>query len=55
LPTVALSAKVAPAITFCAVMGNSVTAMGGRLTATVTDAFFVESATEATVMLAVHA
>jgi hypothetical protein len=37
----------------CAVLGEIVTTIGG-LTATVTEALLVESATEATVMLAVH-
>jgi hypothetical protein len=48
--------KLAPPTTaVCAVLGNRLTLMGGKLTATVTDAFFVESATEATVTLTVHA
>jgi hypothetical protein len=54
LLSVAEKATVAPpATTVCAVLGEIVTTIGG-LTATVTDALLVESATEATVMLAIH-
>jgi hypothetical protein len=53
---VADNAKFAPPATaLCAVVGNRATMMGGKLTATVTEAFFVESATDATVTLTVHA
>ena len=51
---VADSASAAPPATaVCAAFGERVTAMDG-VTATVTEARLVESATEATVMLAVH-